>query len=220
MKIAIIAPSPVPFTTGGAELLLQEMQKSIHKYTPHQCELIKLPVKEDNFWNLIDSYDCFYRLDLSHFDLVISTKYPSWMVQHRNQTVYLIHHLRGLFDTYHFCCEPERIPDVLRVGLVHEIIGITEVQNPTNSDINALFEKLFLLKKTYAQYDEATFKFPGPFIKEIIHFLDRYALAPGRIRRYLTMSDNVRHRADYFPDDAKVKVIYPPSSLKSFQCTG
>jgi hypothetical protein len=74
MKIAIVAPSPVPFTIGGAELLFSGMQDAINNYTSHQCELIKLTTKEDNFWNLVESYYKFYQLDLSHFDMVISDK--------------------------------------------------------------------------------------------------------------------------------------------------
>ena len=110
MKIAIIAPSPVPFTIGGAEKLWWGMQNFINTTTNHHCELIKISVKEDTFWNLIDSYYKFFNLDVSHFDLVITTKYPAWMVTHKNHIVYLQHHLRGLFDTYHFCGKPEDIP--------------------------------------------------------------------------------------------------------------
>ena len=220
MKIAIVAPSPVPYTIGGAEYLFQEMHNAINNLTNHQCELIKLPVKEDSFWNLIDSYYSFFMLDLSHFDLVISTKYPSWMVQHRNHTVYLIHHLRGLFDTYHFCNEPLKVPESFRVGQIKEILRILETQNPARADVEELFGKLSELRKDRLNHDPLTFKFPGPFIREIIRYLDRFALAHERVKRYLTMSETVRRREDYFPREADVLIIPPPPPHKTFRSTG
>ena len=60
MKIAIVAPSPVPFGVGVAEKLWWGMLEFINKHTTHQCELIKTPAKEHNFWELIDSYYAFY----------------------------------------------------------------------------------------------------------------------------------------------------------------
>ena len=102
MKIAIVAPSPVPFGVGGAEKLWWGMLEFINKHTTHQCELIKVPTKEHDFWELIDSYYAFYNLDLSSFDMVITGKYPAWMIQHNNHHIYMLHCLRGFYDCYHF----------------------------------------------------------------------------------------------------------------------
>ncbi len=218
MKIAIVAPSPVPFTLGGAESLFLGMQNSINKYTPHQCELIKIPIKENNFWNLVDAYYNFHKLDLSYFDMVISTKYPSWMLKHQNHTVYMVHHLRGLFDTYHFCNEPYSVPSRLRTGLVKEILDLIQNENKTEQNVDMIFERLFELKTKQNKYDKEVFKFPGPFIREIIHFFDEYALAPEKVNRYLTMSENVKNRKDYFPSNVEVKVSYPPTKIEGFEC--
>ncbi len=217
MRIAIVAPSPVPFTLGGAEMLFLGMQNSINKYTSHQCELLKIPIKENSFWELIDTYYKFYQLDLSYFDMVISTKYPSWMLKHSNHTVYMVHHLRGLFDTYKFCNEAYSVAPKLRTGLVEEIINLIQNGRKNENTVNKVFEKLFELKKEQKKYNKETFKFPGPFIREIIHFFDEYALAPERVNRYLAMSNNVKKRADYFPD-VQVDVNYPPSKIENFEC--
>lgn len=128
MKIAIVAPSPVPFTIGGAELLFSGMQDAINSYTSHQCELIKLTTKENTFWDLIESYYKFYQLDLSHFDMVISTKYPSWMIRHHNHIVYMLHPLRGLYDTYKLCTGNLEMPEEFKNGLVKEILDITDAR--------------------------------------------------------------------------------------------
>ena len=112
MNIAIIGPSPIPFTMGGMEYLLRGLENNISELSNHKVELIKLPTKEDNFWNIIDSYRQFYKLNLDHFDMVISTKYPAWMVKHNNHICYMAHRLRGLYDTYHFTklpLKPDRI---------------------------------------------------------------------------------------------------------------
>ena len=102
MKIAILAPSSVPYERGGAENLFETLQAWINEHTPHDCELLKLLSRERGFFDLLRTYQDFMGLDLSHFDMVIATKYPSWMVQHDNLVVYMLHPLRGLYDTYHF----------------------------------------------------------------------------------------------------------------------
>ena len=56
MKIAVIGPSPVPFTIGGIENLMWGLCETINQTTEHQCELIKLPSRELNFWDLIETY--------------------------------------------------------------------------------------------------------------------------------------------------------------------
>lgn len=220
MKIAIVAPSPVPFTMGGAENLVLGMQNAINDITSNQCELIKVPILENNFWDLIRSYSNFYNLDLSHFDMVISTKYPSWMVQHHNHVLYMIHTLRGLYDSYHFCNLPEKTPSYLCVGLVKRILDIIYKNDLSSESINAIFENLKLLKETKTEYNSETFSFPGPFIREIIQYFDRFALSGQRIQRYYTMSDTVRRRKDYFPINSEVKIVYPPSKISDFASEG
>lgn len=220
MKIAIVAPSPVPFTIGGAELLFSGMQDAINDHTSHQCELIKLATKEDNFWNLVESYYKFYKLDLSHFDLVISTKYPSWMIRHRNHIVYMLHPLRGLYDTYHLCNDSQEIPEELKTGVVKEILDITEIRIKKQKNVDDLFQKLFQLQVEQDKYAKEIFTFPGPIIRKIIHFFDRWALSYENTREYYAISENVKRRVDYFPPSAKVNVVYPPSKIDDFECRG
>ncbi len=220
MKIAIVAPTPVPFMSGGAEALYSRIHEAIGKYTPHQSELIKLPVKEGSFWEVIDSYHTFYTLDLEGFDLVISTKYPSWMISHQNHIVYMVHHLRGLFDTYHFFNKQVKTPGSLITGRVEEIITIIREKNPRKGDVDLFFSLIYGLKGSEREFSPDLFEFPGPFIYEIIHFLDGYALAPDKIRKYFTMSENVKNRKEYFPLGVPVQVIHPPPVNPSYYSTG
>ncbi|MGH2578944.1 MAG: glycosyltransferase family 4 protein, partial [Actinomycetota bacterium] len=87
MNIAIVAPSPVPHAIGGAERLWAGLLREINETSSHDAELIKLPNREGTLPDLVASYENFSRLDLSHFDMVISTKYPAWMVRHPHHIV-------------------------------------------------------------------------------------------------------------------------------------
>jgi glycosyltransferase involved in cell wall biosynthesis len=208
MKIAIVAPSPVPFGVGGAEKLWWGMLEYFNKHTTHPCELIKLSTRETSFWDLIDGYYQFYTLDLSCFDLVITGKYPGWMVQHKNHHLYMLHCLRGLYDTYPFIDAP------LGPWADHpKIAAVLRYLNTRTATISPLFEQLFDLKKDRSVPAEA-YEFPGPFIQKIIHFLDQKAM--GSIHTFSAISHTVANRTAYFPEKVPVNVIHPPSVLLGF----
>ena len=67
---------------GGAERLWLGLQQHLNAVAGHDCELIKVPVREGNLLELVRAYRSFAELDLSHYDRVISTKYPAWAVSH------------------------------------------------------------------------------------------------------------------------------------------
>lgn len=210
MKIAVVGPSPVPFTIGGAENLMWGLCDSINQYTEHQAELIKVPVKELSFWDLVDSYYSFYKLDLSHFDMVITSKYPSWMVQHDNSVCYMMHTLRGLYDTYHLMGQPE---DVKKgCGPVDELLQFME-RNEYPEALDVFFEKLYSLKDN-EQIPEEYFAFPAPFIRKIVRYMDSCALKQDGVKKFAAISDTVKKRTDYFPQGVDVQTIYPPTTLK------
>ncbi len=217
MKIGIVSPSPVPFTIGGAENLHWGLLQHINRHTPHQAELIKLPSPEGNLCNLVESYRRFSRLDLSHFDLLISTKYPAWMVSHENHVCYMLHRLRGLYDTYYLCDEPEAYE-----GTDPAILSLTDFMGRNRgrrAALNEFFERWAEIRRRVEKHgaDPAALRFPGPLAREVIHFLDGIGLAPGAIRRYAAISANVAGRRDYFPQPDRVQVIYPPSHLGGFR---
>ncbi|MFB8791991.1 MAG: glycosyltransferase family 4 protein [Potamolinea sp.] len=214
MKIAIVAPSSVPFTIGGAENLWWGLLNSINQYTPHQAELIKLPSPERNFWEVIDSYKNFSQLDLSYFDLVISGKYPAWMVQHPHHICYMLHRLRGLYDTYHFTrCPQQYITKHPSIIALQEFLRSNQGSRASLSEV---FEKLEQLHFSQDLPADA-FQFPGPLAREVVHFLDGVGLGNKAITKYAAISRNVANRVNYFPVGSAVNVIYPPSNLKSFR---
>lgn len=214
MKIALIAPSPVPFTIGGAEKLWWGMLEHINQHTGHEAELIKIPSPERSFPELIRSYEAFSLLDLSHFDRVISTKYPAWMVDHPEHYCYLQHKLRGLYDTYHFCGQPEQLEPKRYPSHYQPLIQLLQA-TPAREQLPELFARLKELEQSddYGRYCA----FPGPLTRAVVHHLDAIAQRPGAIRHYGAISYNVANRCDYFPQGADVQVVHHPSDLKGIR---
>jgi glycosyltransferase involved in cell wall biosynthesis len=210
MKIAIVGPSAVPFTIGGMEYLLWGLQDNINNLSEHKVELIKLPTKEDSFWNLIDSYKQFYNLDVSHFDMIITAKYPAWMVKHKNHVCYMAHRLRGLYDTYHFMNLPDE-PSLDNAYIKKAI----EYMEREDANIDGLFSILDEVRINQKKIPKSHFDLPSPFLKKIITFFDNKSLE--NTKKFYAISKTVKNRKEYFPINADVEVVYPPSALPYFQ---
>jgi len=212
MNIAILGPSPVPYTVGGVENLLWGLCDTINQKTSHQAELIKLPSREYDFWSLINSYYTFYKLDLSHFDIVICTKYPAWMIEHKNCIYYIQHRLRGLYDTYHFT----KLPIEVQKGnkYIDDILDYI-IENPVPRNLDIFFEKIFFLKNI-SSIPKDYFNFPAPFIRKIIHYMDNYGMSKNKPKIFNCISATVKKRIDYFPNNKDIRIIYHPSFLKHF----
>ena len=207
MKIAIVTPHPVPFALGGAENLWWGLQDHFQRHTEHDCDIVALLSPEGSFWDLVSSYETFSKLDLSAYDCVISGKYPAWMVDHPNHICYMLHRLRGLYDTY---APGNHDSSVLKLPKLQSLMEWMEDSGgyPSADQVPELFDKLRALRE--AELPENAFAFPGPFSRAVVHFLDNAALSSQRIRRYAAIADTVRHRKSYFPPEAEVDVLHPP----------
>lgn len=207
MKIAVIAPSPVPFEFGGAERVWLGLTHYFANDTRHVCELIKLPSPERNFREIINSYRQFSELNLSQFDLVISGKYPAWMVSHRNHVVYMLHRLRGLYDTWPADLTTN-LPDD---ALLAKLKAVLHHPSTSRTQLPEIFGEISQL--LIACPPEEWLALPAPLIRAVVHKLDAIGLASQGISKYLAISQNVRNRANYFPPEAKVEVAHVPSDL-------
>ncbi len=207
MKIAVVASSPIPYGAGGAEKLWWGLVDNINRYTNHQCELIKIPIVENTFDSLLAAYEHFSKVDLSHFDMVITGKYPAWMIDHPNHHIYLLHCLRGLYDTY---------PASFSTTVVCENLEINEFIAKLDGqllNVEAVFSELKRFEKLGLLTEELK-QFPGPFIRKVIHYLDEVALS--KTRRISAISQTVADRSEYFPNFSHVDVVYPPSTMSGF----
>ncbi|GHA32606.1 glycosyl transferase [Devosia pacifica] len=213
MKIAIVIPHPVPLALGGAENLWWGLQKHLHENTEHSCDIVSLISPEGSFWELIDSYEAFAELDLSAYDLVISGKYPAWMVEHPNHVVYLLHRLRGLYDTYR---GDLRVPEHLGSKPVRSLLDWMAETDPDIERVTELIARVRALRER--DLPEELFAFPGPFIRQIVHYLDDAAMAPKRIRRYAANAANTAGRDHYFPDGVPVLPLHHPPHRTDYYC--
>jgi len=216
MSIAIAAPSPVPFVVGGAEKLWWGLQQYINQNTAHHCELIKICTPESAFSDVINSYYRFYRLNLSHFDLVLTTKYPAWMLSHPNHHVYYQHPLRGLYELFD---RPETLSRKCAAHPgVQRVLGCLEgASRPEALNAARLLDVCLELAHDPSAPAEAL-AHPGPLIRKVVHALDHWALS--RAHRISAISRTVKERPGYFPVPEDVGVIHHPSNLQGFHDSG
>src|SRR5215211_2095573 len=215
MRIAIAAPSSVPFRLGGAERAWNGLLRELIQSTPHQADLIKLPAPEQSLLDVVSSYEAFARLDLSSFDLLITTKYPAWITFHEQHVVYLFHPLRALYDLY-----PSDLPQSVDLGDVRaRNLQRLLRRRPERDVLEDVFGRFRELVAAFGPLDP-TFVLQGPLARELVHFLDRVALDPRYVMRHLALSRTVAGRRDYFPAGASVEVLYLPPSIDEFTCRG
>ncbi len=100
MIVAVVVPVPIGFERGGAEILCDGLVRGLGHHGV-KAEKVEVVSDESNFWALEKTFSRFRRLDLSGFDGVISTKAPSFLVEHTNHVCYLLHTLRSFYDRFY-----------------------------------------------------------------------------------------------------------------------
>lgn len=206
MKIAIVAPCPVPYMVGGAEKLWWGLASHLNENTGHQAEIIKLPTPEHDLASVVRGYEAFAALDLSAFDAVISGKYPAWMVQHPRHICYMLHRLRGLYDCY---SGPVELPDALSMDPA--VAALRTFMRRGRGSRTALPEFFGRWNELMAGARPAgMLDFPGPLAREMVRWMDGIALSPSAIARYAAISATVAQRQGYFPEGVEVAVAHPP----------
>ncbi len=100
-KIAICS-TQVPFVYGGAEVLVEELDRQL-KERNFQSEIIRIPFKWYPSHQLVNQTLIWRLLDLSEsngevIDRVICTKYPTYVVEHPNKVTWLFHQHRQAYD--------------------------------------------------------------------------------------------------------------------------
>ncbi len=215
MNIAIVTPSPIPFVIGGAEKLFWGLLNAINQLTPHNADLIKIPCNGNHFWGIIEGAYRFSQLNLEHFDLVITTKDPAWLISHPNHMVYMQHKCRGVYDLYHKTGQPvDFTPNHRQLEKIDRLLRTP----PGRHLLQGFFQELFRLRDIENELPPFAFAFPGPLTRAIIHWLDKAALSIDQIRHWRAISRNVVNRQDYFPVHANgspvdVRVIHHPTDL-------
>jgi glycosyltransferase involved in cell wall biosynthesis len=132
------------------------------------------------------------------------------MVSHPNHVVYMLHRLRGLYDTYDVMNLPQEYADPPPAVL--DIRAFMAQHAEQRAALPEFFERVAALRSAPGVREDL-FAFPGPFIRELVHFLDGIGLARTEIRRYGAISAAVGERPGYFPPGADVFVAHPPTGL-------
>jgi len=103
-KNICVCSAQVPFVYGGTEILMDELVNRIRN-RGHRVEPVRLPLQTQPHEELLKS--CFaWRMinldfvELEKIDLLICSRFPSYMAPHKNKVVWLNHQYRQIYDWY------------------------------------------------------------------------------------------------------------------------
>ena len=104
IKRICICSVQVPFARGGAELLVDSLNEALLS-RGFTTDVISLPFKWYPSREVLSHALAWRLLDLSEsqgqpIDLVIATKFPSYLVRHENKVTWLVHQFRQAYDLY------------------------------------------------------------------------------------------------------------------------
>jgi glycosyltransferase involved in cell wall biosynthesis len=101
MRIAVCRPQ-VPFARGGAEIFTDALVEQL-RTRGHDADLVSVPFKwypgarvltQAFLWRMLDLDEA----DGAEIDIVIATKFPSYVVKHREKRVWLVHQFRQAYE--------------------------------------------------------------------------------------------------------------------------
>ena len=98
----VVAHAQVPFAHGGAEVLAERLTEELNA-RDHQAALVTVPFKWYPRERVLEHAFVWRMLDLEEVegrkvDLLIATKFPSYVVRHPNKRVWLVHQFRQAYD--------------------------------------------------------------------------------------------------------------------------
>ena len=101
MRIAVCRPQ-VPFARGGAEIFSDRLVEELQA-RGHDADLVSVPFKwypgtrvltQAFLWRMLDLDEA----DGRRIDLVVATKFPSYLVRHADKRVWLVHQFRQAYE--------------------------------------------------------------------------------------------------------------------------
>jgi glycosyltransferase involved in cell wall biosynthesis len=99
MKVAVVTPRMASGERGGAEALYCGLVTAL-RAAGHETEEVAVHSDESCWDTVLESYARCSALDLREYELVISTKAPTYMLSHGNHVSYLLHTLRVFYDMF------------------------------------------------------------------------------------------------------------------------
>jgi glycosyltransferase involved in cell wall biosynthesis len=103
MRVCICS-TKIPFAYGGAEILDETLELELSR-RGFDVDRISLPFNYSSRADLLKSGLVWRLLDLKtatgeDIDLVIATRFPSYLIRHRNKVVWLYHQFRQAYDLF------------------------------------------------------------------------------------------------------------------------
>ena len=101
MRIAVCRPQ-VPFARGGAEIFSDALVEEL-RVRGHEADSVTVPFKwypgarvltQAFLWRLLDLTEA----DGKRIDMVVATKFPSYLVRHPEKRVWLVHQFRQAYE--------------------------------------------------------------------------------------------------------------------------
>lgn len=99
MKVAVLTARSATGVAGGAERFFDALVEALRQIG-HDARELPVLADESTFGDIVQNYLHSYDLDLADYDVVISTKAPTWMVRHPRHVCYLVHTIRVFYDMY------------------------------------------------------------------------------------------------------------------------
>lgn len=99
LRIAVVTARPASGEVGGAERFYDALLHALRE-AGHSASEVVIDTDESSVENIKRSYVQAYDLDLSAYDLAVSTKAPTWLVRHPRHVCYLVHTIRVFYDMY------------------------------------------------------------------------------------------------------------------------
>ena len=101
MRIAVLRPQ-VPFARGGVEIFTDELVGEL-RARGHDADLVSVPFKWYPGARVLTQAFVWRMLDLTEADgrrieMVIATKFPSYVVRHAEKRVWLVHQFRQAYE--------------------------------------------------------------------------------------------------------------------------
>jgi len=103
VKIAVLRPQ-VPFARGGVEIFTDRLVHEL-RARGHDADLVSVPFKwypgtrlltQAFLWRLLDLDEA----DGRRIDVVVATKFPSYLVRHSDKRVWLVHPFRQAYEPH------------------------------------------------------------------------------------------------------------------------
>ena len=102
----------------GAENLYAGLEGAIRE-AGYNIQTFPMIIDETSWEGILEGYLKGYDLDLEDFDLVISTKAPTYMLRHRYHVSYLLHTMRVFYDMFETEFPGPTPRDLKRQKLIH-----------------------------------------------------------------------------------------------------